>query len=127
MCTKYFFSFFHLDTMKDQENISQIDQYVIDYVRNLRIQKNLTQDGLASILGVGKSFISNAESLNHRAKYNLTHINALADYFNMKLADFLPDKPIPVNKSNKDKSKLVRVRISKSNISGSQKSKSAKK
>lgn len=85
--------------MKDQENISVIEQYVIDYVRELRNQKNINQDGLGSILGVGKSFISNVESLNHRAKYNLNHINALADYFDMKPGDFLPDKPFPVEKA----------------------------
>jgi transcriptional regulator with XRE-family HTH domain len=89
--------------MKNQENISPIDQYVIDFVRRLRIKRSLTQDGLASILGVGKSFISNTESLNHPAKYNLTHINALADYFSLKPGDFLPEKAIPVNSSKAEK------------------------
>lgn len=84
--------------MKDQENITTIEQYVIDFVRDLRNSKGLTQDGLASILRVGKSFVSNVESLNHRAKYNLNHINVLADYYDMKPGDFLPAKPFPVNK-----------------------------
>lgn len=84
--------------MKDQENITSIEQFVIDFVRDLRNSKGLTQDGLASILRVGKSFVSNVESLNHRAKYNLNHINALADYYDMKPGDFLPAKPFPVNK-----------------------------
>lgn len=80
--------------MKDQENISPIEQFVIDFIRDLRIKKGLTQDGLASILRVGKSFISNVESLNHRAKYNLNHINILADYYDMKPGDFLPGTAI---------------------------------
>ena len=89
--------------MKDQENISEIDQYIIDFIRNLREVHGLTQDGLASILQVGKSFVSNVESLNNRAKYNLTHINILADHFNKSPKDFLPAKAFPVDKSKEGK------------------------
>lgn len=95
MCVHDFFSVSVLVAlMKDQENISPIEQYVIDFIRDLRNDKGLTQDGLASILGVGKSFISNVESLNHRAKYNLNHINTLADYYDMRPGDFLPENAI---------------------------------
>lgn len=95
MCVHDFFSVSVLVViMKDQENISPIEQFVIDFIRDLRIDKGLTQDGLASILGVGKSFISNVESLNHRAKYNLNHINTLADYYDMRPGDFLPENAI---------------------------------
>lgn len=95
MCVHDFFSVTVLGIlMKDQENISPIEQYVIDFIRELRNDKGLTQDGLASILGVGKSFISNVESLNHRAKYNLNHINILADYYDMRPGDFLPENAI---------------------------------
>ena len=91
--------------MKDQANISEIEQYVIDFVRKLRVQQKVTQDGLASILQVGKSFVSNVESLNHRAKYNLSHINILADHFNMAPSDFLPYKAFPINKAKTIKEK----------------------
>ncbi|HSZ86300.1 MAG TPA: hypothetical protein VK787_09730, partial [Puia sp.] len=30
-----------------------------------------------------------------RAKYNLRHINILADYFDLSPRDFLPEKPLP--------------------------------
>ena len=80
--------------MKDQENISQIDQYVIDFVRRLRIENSLLQDDIAVILGTTKSFISNAESSNHRAKYNLRHIDKLANHFNISPKEFLPHKSL---------------------------------
>lgn len=80
--------------MKDQENIGKIDQYVIDYVRELRIVNNLLQDDIASILGTTKAFISNAESTNHRAKYNLKHIDKLAHYFKLSPKDFLPENSL---------------------------------
>ena len=79
--------------MKDQEYIDAIDQFVIDFVRDLRLEKGLKQKDIAAILSVGKSFVSNAESLNHRAKYNVRHINILAYYFKMSPKDFLPEKP----------------------------------
>jgi transcriptional regulator with XRE-family HTH domain len=97
--------------MKDQENISPIEQYVIDFIRDLRNDKGLTQDGLASILRVGKSFISNVESLNHRAKYNLNHINILADYYDIRPGDFLPLTAISLEKR---KSTITKTAISKS-------------
>lgn len=78
--------------MKDQDNISEIDQFVIDLIRELRLQKGLTQDDIGNIIGISRAFVSDIENNNRRAKYNLRHINALADYFNMSPKDFLPDK-----------------------------------
>lgn len=81
--------------MKNQENISEIEQFVIDLIRKIRDTKNLSQYDLASILGVGKTFISNVESRNNRAKYNLNHINAFADHWNISPGELLPQKPFP--------------------------------
>ena len=85
--------------MRDQENITSIDQYVIDFVRDLRIKHNLTQEALGNILAVSRSFIRDIESTNSRGKYNLRHINALSDYFGLSPKDFLPEKPFPINLS----------------------------
>jgi transcriptional regulator with XRE-family HTH domain len=85
------------------ETISPIDQYVIDFVLQLRKDKNQTQQDIANILQVSRSFIKDVENSSNRAKYNLTHINALADYFGMKLGDFLPIYPIPVDKKAEKK------------------------
>lgn len=91
--------------MKDQEKITPIDQYVIDFIRELRTYKELSQKGLADILRVSKSFISSIESTNSRAKYNLKYINALADYYDMSPKDFLPLKAAPIKFENKDEDK----------------------
>ncbi len=70
--------------------ITPIDMYIIDFVRRLRLEKKLGQEMIAAIIGTQRTFITNIESPNHPAKYNLTHINALAFYFDMSPRDFLP-------------------------------------
>lgn len=88
--------------MKEQLFISPIEQHVIDYVKELRTIKELSQEEIGSIIGKSKAFIGNIESTKNRAKYNLTHINVLADHFNISPRDFLPEKPIlkPQKKKN---------------------------
>ncbi|MBZ4188057.1 helix-turn-helix transcriptional regulator [Niabella sp. 3A5MI-3] len=90
----FFLFFYYFGYVNEQEHISPIEQYVIDYVRDLRKAKNLSQEDIGNIIGKSKSFIGNIESLNNRAKYNLTHINLLADHFNLSPKDFLPEKVI---------------------------------
>lgn len=80
--------------MKEQIFISPIEQHVIEYVKELRAIKKLSQEEIGNIIGKSKAFIGNIESTKNRAKYNLTHINALADHFNISPKDFLPEKPI---------------------------------
>jgi len=83
--------------MKKQENITPVEQYVIDYITTLRKDKKLGQKDIAAIIGVARTFISHVESINESHKYNLRHINALADYFGMSPKDFLPQDPFPVD------------------------------
>jgi transcriptional regulator with XRE-family HTH domain len=78
--------------MKVDFKISGIEQYIIDYVIKLRDKKNLTQDDIATILGVKRTFITNVESGKNRAKYNINHIDKLADHFGISPRDFLPEK-----------------------------------
>ncbi|MEO6729838.1 MAG: helix-turn-helix transcriptional regulator [Ferruginibacter sp.] len=89
--------------MKVQENISPIEQYVIDFVRKLRIEKSSTQDDIANILELSRSYIGDIESPKARAKYNMTHINILADHFNLSPKDFFPQKPITDKVIRKEK------------------------
>lgn len=74
-------------------NMEAIEQYVIDFVRNLRTEENLRQEDIAYILDVKPSFIGNVESNSNRAKYNLKHINILAAHFGKSPQDFLPKEP----------------------------------
>jgi transcriptional regulator with XRE-family HTH domain len=67
-----------------------IEQYVIDYIYKLRIGRNLTQQDLATVLGVTTSFIGNVETKTNQAKYNLKHIRIFAEYFKLSPQAFLP-------------------------------------
>ena len=98
------FSFFHYlrFEMKVQDHISPIEQYVIDFVRKFRIDKELSQEDIGNIIEVSRSYIGDIENPNSRAKYNLTHINALADYFNISPQFFLPEKAL-IKKHDKRK------------------------
>lgn len=68
-----------------------IEQYVIDFVYKLRMEKGLRQEDIAYILGTKPSFIGNVENKSHPAKYNLKHIDKIADHFGLSPKDFLPE------------------------------------
>lgn len=78
--------------MEDEIKISAIEQHVIDFVIKLRDKHSLNQDDIATVLGVKRTFITNIESSRNRAKYNLNHIDKLADHFGLSPRDFLPEK-----------------------------------
>lgn len=75
-----------------ERNISAIEQHVIDYVSNLRGKHKLRQEDIAIIIGSSRSFVKNIESGKSRAKFNLNHIDKLADHFGLSPKDFLPEK-----------------------------------
>lgn len=87
----FFLSFY--SWMKESIRISGIEQFVIDYVIKLRVKHQLNQNDIANVLGVDRTFVTNVESANHRAKYNLSHIDKLAEHFGLSPKDFLPEKP----------------------------------
>lgn len=100
----FFFLFSYFDIVNELIQILPIEQYIIDFVKDLREAKKLSQEDIGNIIGKSKSFIGNIESPNNRAKYNLNHINLLADHFNLSPKDFLPEKPIIKNgKKRKNK------------------------
>lgn len=78
----------------NKNDLEKIEQYVIDFVKKLREEHNLRQEDIAHILDVTPSFIGNVESTSHNAKYNLKHINKLADHFDISPCDFLPQKAL---------------------------------
>lgn len=91
--------------MRLQESITPIDQFVIDFVRELRDRKGLRQQDIAAIIGVSREFVKDVENTKKRAKYNIRHINALADYLDLSPRDFLPEKPLKLRaRSSKSKS-----------------------
>lgn len=78
--------------MENKENISLIERYIIDFVVKLRNDHNLSQGDIATIIGTGRTFVTNVENPKQRAKYDINHINLLADHFDMSPKDFLPEK-----------------------------------
>jgi len=80
--------------MNDHKHISAIEQYVIDFVIKLRDKHHLNQEAIGNIIGVDRTFITRVENLKSRAKYNLGHINKLADHFGLSPKDFLPERPM---------------------------------
>lgn len=67
---------------------------VIQKVKELRIQKNLTQRDIAAILNFSEGFIGQVESPHHSSKYNLNHLNKLAIEIGCSPRDFMPSEPI---------------------------------
>lgn len=113
--------------MKHQDNISPIDQFVIDLIRSIRLEKGLTQDDIGNIIGISRAFVSDIENTNRRAKYNLRHINALADYFNMSPKDFLPEKAFADNPKEKIKPSKKTSSPAKKTVTQSKAAKTKKK
>lgn len=73
---------------------SEIDQYVINKVREKRHEKKFSQLDLANELGVSSGFIGQVESSKYTAKYNIRHLNDLAKILDCSPKDFLPGKSI---------------------------------
>lgn len=73
---------------------TRIDIYVIERVKEKRIEKNLSQADLAYELEMSVGFIGKVESSKYPAHYNLKHLNDLARILKCSPQDFLPKKPI---------------------------------
>jgi transcriptional regulator with XRE-family HTH domain len=73
---------------------SKFEIAVIDKVKELRIKKNFTQDDVAMFLNTSRGFIGQIESPNSNSKYNLDHLNKLAQEMGCSPKDFFPDKPV---------------------------------
>ena len=72
-----------------------IDIYVIEKVKEMRIERRISQEDLSIALGFkSNGFVGQVESLKHIKKYNLHHINNIAKLFNCSPRDLLPDSPV---------------------------------
>jgi transcriptional regulator with XRE-family HTH domain len=73
---------------------TDIEWFVIQKVKEKRLEHNLTQSQLSVDLGRASGFVGKVESPNVKDKYNLNHLNALARIFKCSPADFMPKKPL---------------------------------
>ncbi|WP_339881103.1 helix-turn-helix transcriptional regulator [uncultured Algoriphagus sp.] len=67
---------------------------VIQNVKDARIQREWGQRDIAAILNFSEGFIGQIESPNHPSKYNLNHLNILAQEMGCSPKDFIPDSPV---------------------------------
>lgn len=72
-----------------------IDIYVIEKVKEMRTERNISQEDLSIALGFkSNGFVGQIESLNYSKRYNLKHINRLAQIFSCSPRCFLPEIPL---------------------------------
>ncbi len=67
---------------------------VIERVMEIRHKKGFSQEYIAAVLNLTKGFIGQIESPNNPSKYNLNHLNRLANEMNCSPQDFIPKEPI---------------------------------
>lgn len=77
---------------------SKVEEYAIQKVKEKRNQANMSQAELSYRLGFSTGFVGQAESSKYSTKYNLNHLNKLAQIFECSISDFLP-KPYILDES----------------------------
>jgi transcriptional regulator with XRE-family HTH domain len=80
---------------------TNIEQFVINKIKEIRIDKGFSQEDIASALNTSRGFIGQIESPNHAAKYNLNHLNILAKELQCSPKDFLPEKAVSETRKSK--------------------------
>jgi len=73
---------------------TDIEQYVIDKVKEIRTSKGISQAKLAHLIELSVGFIGNVENPRHIAKYNLNHLNRISKELGVPFKDFFPEKAI---------------------------------
>ena len=69
---------------------SKIDLFVITRIKERRMQKNISQRGLAAILDCPPSFIGQVESEKFDVKYSVHQVFLVAQFFECSPAEFFP-------------------------------------
>ena len=69
---------------------SKIDLFVITRIKERRMQKNISQRGLAAILNCSPSFIGQVESEKFDVKYSVHQVFLVAQFFECSPAEFFP-------------------------------------
>lgn len=77
--------------MPNKNQKSKIDWYITCKIRELRIQKGLSQEDISLHLNISTGFIGHIESPNFRAKYNTSHLNELAKLLQCSPKEFWPE------------------------------------
>ena len=74
--------------------LTKIEQYVIDQIRVIRNDRGFSQTKLSVYMGLSEKFVGNVESTKTSDKYNLNHLNKIAEILDCSMKDFFPEKPL---------------------------------
>ncbi len=74
--------------------ISKIEQYAIDKVREKRIEAGISQEALSLKMELNSKFVGNVESVKRTTKYNLNHLNKIAQILQCSIREFFPEVEI---------------------------------
>lgn len=80
--------------MRKKIQKNKVDWYVVNKIREIRMDKGLSQDDIAIHLNITRGFIGQVESPNYRAKYKTLHLNDLAKLLECSPKDFWPQDPL---------------------------------
>lgn len=69
---------------------SEIDLFVINKIKEKRIEFKISQKGLADILGCSNGFVGQVESEKYHTKYSVHQIYLIAKEFECPVSDFFP-------------------------------------
>jgi transcriptional regulator with XRE-family HTH domain len=94
--------------------ISELDWFVINKVKELRIAKGISQVALSQKMELADGAVGKIENPKERAKYNIRHLNLLPKILDCLPSDLLPKKALP-----NDMIRLT-LRIIRANNRGSQ-------
>ena len=72
--------------------MAEIDWYVINRVKELRIAKDISQEQLSIRMGFSERFVAKVELLTDPTKYNLRHLNMIVKILGVSFFDLLPPK-----------------------------------
>ena len=75
-------------------SLEKIERYIILRVKELREEKNITQEQLSLAIGRNITFISQIEAPSKKAKYNIIHLNLIAKVLECSPKDFWPENPL---------------------------------
>ena len=70
---------------------SKFELYVIEKVKQRRQELGISQQQLAYLMDLSIGFVGKIESPKYPSKWNLDHINKLADVLQCSPRDFLPE------------------------------------
>jgi len=73
---------------------TKIELYVVNKVKEKRLEHNMSQAQLSYILEVSTGLVGMAESPKYTTKYSLEQLNKLAKIFKCAPSDFIPDHPL---------------------------------